>query len=155
MSTWQIRIESLVPGDAEALSELLTCEPEYSQYFTPFASSEPGALATILSNADRDQYWCFRCGEVMGGLLMLRGFDEGYAIPALGLYIAQEYSGKGLGLLAVSYALVWCRLNAIGTVMLKVHASNTRARSLYEGLGFEYKYLCPQSGQRVYEKHLA
>jgi RimJ/RimL family protein N-acetyltransferase len=83
---------------------------------------------------------------------MLRGWDEGFDRPSFGVYIAEEFSRRGLSKLALQYALSWCRLNDVSAVMTKVHPDNTSAQLVYEQAGFEFIGMCPEIGHRILEK---
>jgi len=150
-----LRIHILKPADAPDLNHLLTAdEPEYRRYFSPF---EPSAesIAAILARAQRDRYWGIRSDAVLVGMFMLRGFDDGYRVPAFGVYISQTCSHKGLGNLALQYALAWCRLNSLDEIMLSVHPDNASARRIYEREGFEFNAEYSSKGHWIYRKKLA
>jgi RimJ/RimL family protein N-acetyltransferase len=147
-----LEISSLDPGDAASLSELLCSDPpDYSQYFVPFESSDSECLFRILSEAEHDRYWGIHADSFLGGMFMLRGFDEGYERPSYGVYIGKQFTNNGLSKLAICYALSWCRLNNVGAVMLKTHPENEYARRVYESAGFQFLEMCPRTGHRVYE----
>lgn len=69
---------------------------------------------------------------------MLRGFDEGYAVPSLGIAVANEAQGRGLGRLMMKELHSEARRRGATVVRLRVHPANTRARRLYESLGYVY-----------------
>ena len=69
---------------------------------------------------------------------MLRGWDEGYDIPAIGLCLLNEFQGFGLGRMIMNYLESLALLNGASQVMLKVTKRNHVARKLYESQGFRF-----------------
>ena len=56
---------------------------------------------------------------------------------SLGIALAQEYQGRGLGRRLITRLLDWAdNWGGVLRVELHVHADNDRARALYESLGF-------------------
>jgi ribosomal protein S18 acetylase RimI-like enzyme len=52
------------------------------------------------------------------------------------LWLEPGARGQGLGQLLVSVAVDWARAQRVRTVTLRVNATNTAARGVYEALGF-------------------
>lgn len=66
----------------------------------------------------------------------LRGWDDGYDVPSLGIAVATDAQGQGHGramMLALHEA---ARERGAQSIRLRVHPDNTRARQLYESLGY-------------------
>lgn len=146
-----IAIFRLRSEHASELSVSLLADPDdYRQYFIPF-SFESDSLHQRLESARQDRYWGVRCGDVLAGFFMLRGFDEGYKRPAYGVYITQSFAGKGLASLTLRYCISWCRINNVEALMLKVHPDNTPARTIYEREGFRFLEIDPRTGHHVME----
>ncbi len=58
-------------------------------------------------------------------------------VRSLGIAIAQEYQGRGLGRRLITRLLDWAdNWGGVLRIELHVHADNDRARALYESLGF-------------------
>lgn len=145
----------LTVEDAPALTALLARQgPAYLAHFHPFAFDEK-TLSGVLRAARKDRFWGLRVKGELAGFWMLRGFDEGYARPAFGVFVAQAYSGQGLARLALQSALDWCTAQKVATVMLKVAPANERARRTYVCAGFDVIGVCPSSGQEILEKRLS
>jgi RimJ/RimL family protein N-acetyltransferase len=142
-----------VTESAELSSLLSNARPEYIRHFTPFSFAVE-TIGNILKFARMDCYWGMRVGGELAGFFMLRGFDEGYERPSFGVFIAEKFSNKNLGSLALQYSLSWCKLNNISRVMLKVHPENIYARRAYEKAGFELTSVLSDSGQYLFEKRL-
>ena len=73
------------------------------------------------------------------GYGMLRGWDDGYEIPSLGIIIHPSMRGFGLGKLFVSFLHVVARRRGANKVRLKVYPENTSAISLYNKLGYIFQ----------------
>ena len=72
------------------------------------------------------------------GYGMLRGWDEGYEVPSLGIYVRAEARRLGLGRLLMLYLHAAARLRGASKIRLKVYRDNAAARRLYEELGYEF-----------------
>jgi ribosomal protein S18 acetylase RimI-like enzyme len=131
-----IEIRRLQPPHASDIYNLiLHSDPKYYQYFTAFKAN-PEVITGFLSLAKRDQYLGFFVGNVLVGFFMLRGLDEGFAIPSYGVFISEKYQSCGLARLSVQYAFSFCKMNQIEKLMLKVHPSNKYALKIYREFGF-------------------
>ena len=69
---------------------------------------------------------------------MLRGWDEGYSIPSLGITVASECRGSGLAQLFMEYLHFNARLRGACSIRLKVYPDNVRAIALYRKLGYQF-----------------
>jgi len=102
----------------------------------PFTAEQARVLAAY---AGRDLY----CVAVDEGRVaaygMLRGWDEGYATPSLGIAVAPAFRGQGLGRPFMHYLHAAARLRGAPRVRLKVYPGNTAARRLYESLGYRFQ----------------
>ena len=81
---------------------------------------------------------------------MLRGWDEGYAIPAYGVTVDQRFRDKGLGRLTLEMSKTICRLRGVQRLMLKVHPENHAAKHLYEAVGFVQTGVDPKNQNLIY-----
>ena len=73
-----------------------------------------------------------------GPLALLRGWDEGYSVPSLGIAIHPVARGQGLGTLMMEYLHFLARQRGAITVRLRVHVENLRAIQLYQALGYAF-----------------
>lgn len=85
---------------------------------------------------------------------MLRGFDEGFSRPSYGVFIAEAFSGKGLGQRALLESIEWCRASGVKSIMLKVSSANERAARLYLNAGFVPCGVCERTGHTMMELQL-
>ncbi len=140
--------------DAAELAALLQGQRlEYLAHFHPFGF-DTATIRTKLEAARRDRYWALRSDGRLAGFFMLRGFDEGYARPAFGVFVGEEFAGRGLGRLALEESLRWCRENGCEAVMLKVSPDNPRAKALYAANGFVEIGQCERTGHTMMEARL-
>jgi len=110
----------------------------------PFSAEEAQRRA---SYQGADLYYVLLQGEQVLGYGMLRGWDEGYAIPSLGIIIDRAARGAGLGLLLMQFLHAAARLRGAGKIRLKVYPDNTAAVALYRRLG--YRFEGEEAGQWV------
>jgi ribosomal protein S18 acetylase RimI-like enzyme len=68
---------------------------------------------------------------------MLRGWDEGFDVPSLGLAVHPDERGRGLGRELTERLHDEARRRGATRVRLTVYADNEPARKLYERLGYE------------------
>lgn len=142
----------LLPEDSKRLSMLpVNSDTDYGKYFIPFSNGNKG-LKDALQSARDDRYWGIWFGKELAGFFMLRGFDEGYLRPSFGVFISQTFSNRGLSSLALDYAMSWCRLNGISSMILKIHPDHKYAARVYEKAGFRFVEVCQRTGHSVMEK---
>ncbi len=105
---------------------------KYTDDFSPHPFNAQYAKL-ICNYQGRDLYYSILLdGEKMIGYGMLRGWDEGYEIPSIGLCILKKHQGVRLGKLLVNFLETVSRLKGCSKVMLKVKKNNTIAKRLYE-----------------------
>jgi len=143
-------VRPLTHADAPTLSSMLRAQPfDYMRYFIPFAFDEL-SISERLRAAQQDLYIGMFWGDALAGFFMLRGWDEGYAVPAYGVTIDHRYRNYGLGRLSLEMAKTICRLRGAERLMLKVHPENTAARQLYERAGFQKTGVDPRNENWIY-----
>lgn len=131
-----LTVRPLTAEDAPALANMLQRQPQtYMQYFIPFAFDE-ATIAGLLERCQEDLYMGLFWENQLAGFFMLRGWDEGYTVPAYGVTIDEAFSGLGLARLTLGLSKTICRLRSASRLMLKVHPDNTVAKRLYEDAGF-------------------
>lgn len=82
----------------------------------------------------------------MIGYGMLRGWDAGYQIPSLGIYISPEFRGQRISNIFMSEIHAIARKNRATRVRLKVYPSNIAAIKLYESFGYKFE---PQKNKQL------
>lgn len=147
-----VEIKSLYLSDAEVLSTLLSkSSPVYSKHFIPFPF-DLKSIESVLSKAIKDKFYGVFVSGALVGFYMLRGFDEGYSIPSYGVWIAEEFSNKGLSTLTLQHAISFCKINSIKKIMLKVHPDNLVAKHIYEKFGFKQTGTDPKNHHLIFHK---
>jgi ribosomal-protein-alanine N-acetyltransferase len=87
----------------------------------------------------KDLYYIAVTGRKVIGYGMLRGWDEGYEVPSLGIAIHPDERGLKLGIALMHFLHCAARMRGAKRIRLKVHQGNTVAKKLYEGLGYVYR----------------
>lgn len=132
-----LECRTLQPKDAASLgaffSELVANGDD--SLFHPHGFGQVDA-DRICSNNGIDAYYAvFNSGEILGyGLL--RGWDEGYDIPSVGIAIGKKARGLGLGKMMMGFLHNAAKKAGATQVRLKVYKNNTAAIRLYEALGY-------------------
>ncbi|MDP6579471.1 MAG: GNAT family N-acetyltransferase [Vicinamibacterales bacterium] len=99
----------------------------------PFTADEARARAGY---GGEDLYYVVTEGDQILGYGFLRGWDEGYDIPSLGIVIHPARRGVGLGRTLMHALHRAARERGALRVRLKVYSKNVAARRLYEDLGY-------------------
>jgi ribosomal protein S18 acetylase RimI-like enzyme len=122
---------------ADALAALFerNAIPEVAETFDPFPLTTAEARRIAL-DPSRDGYYIATRGEDVLGFSMLRGFDEGYAIPSFGIFVDHERHGEGIGRRLTAWTIGQARRRDCPAVRLTVYADNATALGLYASLGF-------------------
>jgi [ribosomal protein S18]-alanine N-acetyltransferase len=108
-----------------------------ADFFKPHPFTEE-AIERILLSASKDLYYVLVEGTEVLGYGMLRGWDEGYVIPSLGIAIHPRLRGVGLGRLFMQFLGAAAKCRGTKRIMLRVKAQNKKAAKLYESLGYEF-----------------
>lgn len=150
MTNGPLTIRPLLPEDAPQLSAMLRTQPaDYSRFFYPFSFDE-AAIAGRLSACVRDVYMGVYHQADLVGLFMLRGWDEGYEVPAFGILIDGRYRGYGLEMMSLETAKIICKLRGAPRMMLKMHPDNFSSRGVARKIGFRPTGVEPKSGNIIY-----
>jgi ribosomal-protein-alanine N-acetyltransferase len=95
-----------------------------------------GEAARLCAYEGRDLYYAAVAGESVLAYGLLRGWDEGYAVPSLGIAVHPEARGHGLARAFMGFLHAAASLRGAKRVRLKVYPDNAAARRLYERLGY-------------------
>jgi len=109
---------------------------EDKKFFHPHNFTyEDSVKVCTLSDQSLDKYYVIT-NEVddIIGYGMLRGWNEGYEIPMLGIYLNPSARGKGLAERLILYMV---NTNILVRIRLKVRMENIAAIKLYKKLGFK------------------
>jgi ribosomal protein S18 acetylase RimI-like enzyme len=109
---------------------------EIVRYFHPFPFTSESAR-NIIYKKHQDKYYVALLGDdLIVGLSMLRGWDEGFSIPSFGVMVDYRFHGQGIGQGLLEHALEDARKLGCQRVRLSVYSSNVVALRLYKSIGF-------------------
>ena len=126
------------PRHADAVRRFfasLALDSETTATFHPHPFTAEHALA-IAHYGGRDYYAGMLIGDAMVAYGMLRGWDEGYEIPSLGIVVSGSHRGLGLGRGMMEHLHAVARDRGVTTIRLKVYKANTVAAQLYRRMGY-------------------
>jgi ribosomal protein S18 acetylase RimI-like enzyme len=106
-------------------------------FFHPHDFNEEAA-EQIATYKGKDLYYVLLLEGKVLGYGMLRGWDEGYEIPSLGIIIHPAARGKGLGRLLMVFLHSAACMRGCKKIRLKVYPENRSAVQLYQQLGYEF-----------------
>lgn len=86
-----------------------------------------------------DLYIVLMAEESIVAYGMLRGWDEGYNVPSLGIAVHPSFKGKGIGRSMMLYLHEIAKNRGAHKVRLKVHAENATALALYRSVGYSFR----------------
>jgi ribosomal protein S18 acetylase RimI-like enzyme len=122
-------------ADAAILAEIFTDIDETFFRPHPFTRDEAGRIA---NQAGQDTYALLVEDGRAVACGLLRGWDEGYTVPSLGIAVRTSAQGRGLGRLMMAHLHAEAGRRGATVVRLRVHPDNVKARRLYESLGYAY-----------------
>jgi GNAT superfamily N-acetyltransferase len=107
------------------------------KWFHPHPFTEKEASLRV-NYSGRDAYYAVVLrGEIIA-YGMLRGWDEGFNIPSLGIAVHPLHEGRGIARVFIRFLHLVAIYKGAERVRLKVHTENARARQLYEGIGYHF-----------------
>jgi GNAT superfamily N-acetyltransferase len=146
----QVLVRVLRPGDADELGDLfveLAGDPA-SVHFHPHPLTRDEARRIARRAGIRDDiYFVAAADGRIVGYGMLRGWDEGYAVPSFGVAVAVDRRGEGIGRRLLQWAIAAARERGAERMILKVHVTNVGARHVYETEGFVFEPAPGPDGQ--------
>jgi ribosomal-protein-alanine N-acetyltransferase len=132
-----LQFEPVEARHADGLTELFerNSTPEITSSFDPFPLTSQEARRIALEPR-QDGYYVAVRGDRLVGLSLLRGFDEGYAIPSFGIFVDREAHGQGIGRALTVWTIEAARRRGCSSLRLSVYGANSVACGLYASLGF-------------------
>ena len=130
-------IRTLAPEHADALArffEVLKADGA-NKFFLPHPLTAEAAREKANYDGKDLFVLLFKKNDVLG-YGMLRGWDEGYDIPSLGIAIHPEEQSRGLGRLMMKFLATAASERGAKKIRLRVHRENKPAISLYRALGY-------------------
>jgi len=109
---------------------------ESAQFFNPHDLNSK-SLSIILETVNKDKYILFMDDINIIGYGLLRGWDEGFDIPSLGIMIDQAYKGTGSSYKIMELLHSIAKSNGANKVRLTVLKKNLSAINLYKNIGYD------------------
>lgn len=103
----------------------------------------------ICNHRGQDRFLALRVEDRLLAYGMLRGWDEGFSIPSLGIYVAPELRGSGAARLMMEHLHLIARLSGAERIRLKVYQDNLAAYKLYVSFGYCFPDPAGPDGQRI------
>lgn len=135
----EIRILEVGPDVKEALIgffQLLKLHG-IDHFFKPHPLDEKAAHERAYYSG-QDYYCVMSNGKEILGYGMLRGWDEGFEIPSLGIVIHPQVQRQGSGRLLMNHLHKEAQNRGAKRVRLRVNPDNTAAVNLYRKLGYDF-----------------
>src|SRR5437870_12195330 len=137
-----IVIRGVSAGDALALGDLFTtaaADAETVHFFHPHPFTRKFADELCRRAAlCRDRYYVACYEDRVIAYMMLRGWDDGYAVPSFGVCNHPALRDVGLGQALLAHAIEECRSAGAPQLRLTVFKSNERAVHVYRKFGFVF-----------------
>lgn len=144
----EVSVTRLTSANTGALVKLFTrisTDPVVVNFHPhPFTREEAHKIANW---SGRDIYLGLFADGAQWGYGMLRGWDEHYDVPSLGIYLAPEARGRGLSRILMEALHDYARRAGASRIRLKVYPDNIVAVRLYERLGYRFQDV--EAGQMV------
>jgi ribosomal protein S18 acetylase RimI-like enzyme len=130
----------LRPIDLEALELFFisVIKARDDRFFHPHGFGRDDADRVCHYRGDDKYYAMFSENKIIA-YGMLRGWDDGYEVPSLGIIIGRDARGLGLGRTFMLFLHSAAKMSGAKSIRLKVHKDNDRAIFLYESLGYVLK----------------
>lgn len=135
-----LEIRRLSKGMEQALALFFSdvAEGNYAQYYYPYSLTSETAKK-LCSLSGKDMHYVLTDNETILGHGMLRGWDEGYSVPSLGIVVHPGIANKGLGTMLVRFLHSAAWMRGCSKVRLSVHKENSVAINIYKKLGYIFE----------------
>jgi ribosomal protein S18 acetylase RimI-like enzyme len=137
--TAQLEIARVTPGWEAPLAKFfqLLVDSGDDRHFHPHPLTLARARELTAYTGD-DLYYVVVDDHFVLAYGMLRGWDEGYATPSLGIAVHPCARGSGLAETFMHFLHSAARLRGCSRIRLTVSTVNTRAIALYRRLGYTF-----------------
>lgn len=132
--SWHCR--ALVAGDARLLQEFLTELPEEDKAFFHPHPLDPATIFALCGDPQQDYYCGLFEGPKLVGYGMLRGWNEGFAVPSLGVAVGQTHRHLGCAQQLVNHLHDVARERGAKSLRLTVYRTNPRAVNFFKNFGY-------------------
>jgi [ribosomal protein S18]-alanine N-acetyltransferase len=150
-----LEIRRLIPTLSVPLLGLLKTIAAQSdaRFFAPHPFTAE-CLDSLSAAPGLDLYHVLMVGDDALAYGLLRGWNEGYQVPSLGIAVSPEARGRGLGGLMMEFLHAAARYRGADRVRLRVHRDNQKAIALYRRVGYAFESPDPADGLVVGWKDL-
>lgn len=111
---------------------------EIKKYFSPHPFSKEFAQY-LAGYKGKDLYAVIVFEKKILAYGLLRGWDEGYDTPSLGIIVNPMFHKMGLGVLLMNFLHLNAKLHGSKKIRLRVDKSNISAIELYKKLGYKFE----------------
>ena len=134
-----LEIKKLGPQMEQALTVFFKdiSQGDYAQYFYPYEFT-PKSARELCNLSGKDLHYVLTNNNIILGHGMLRGWDEGYSIPSLGIVIHPDFANQGLGSLFIRFLHFAAWQEEASYIRLSVHKQNEVAVNLYRKFGYVF-----------------
>ena len=134
-----LALRPVAAHDATALAEFfrVIVANGDARFFSPHPLTGDGA-AHVAAYRGRDVYTIAEEGGAILAYGLLRGWDEGFVVPSLGITTHPSVRGTGIGRLLMNYLHTVARRRGAPRVRLRVHRDNMNAVQLYRSMGYGF-----------------
>ena len=134
-----LEFRALAPDLAQPLGDFFeSLAASDGAFFHPHPLTRESARQ-LCEYQGRDLYFVAVCDGRVLGYGLLRGWDEGYAVPSLGIALSPEARGTGLAGAFMLFLHAAARLRGAPRIRLTVFRNNFRAVALYRSLGYRFE----------------
>jgi ribosomal protein S18 acetylase RimI-like enzyme len=110
---------------------------DYNKYYHPFELTADVADDQC-NRRDSDLIYIVAIGRRIIAHGMLRGWEEGYKVPSLGIIVHPSYTGQGIGSMFMRFLHLAAWFKGAKAVRLSVYKANTPAVNMYRKFGYEF-----------------
>ena len=130
--------------------ESLSSDNQATTMFHPHPFTQEHA-ELIAQYSGQDYYAAMLINDAIVAYGMLRGWDEGYETPSLGIVVNGAHRGLGFGRVMMDHLHAEARARGAKSIMLKVYKNNTAATQLYRRMGYVLSDLNEQEWRGIFD----
>ena len=147
-----LKIREIEPSDEGRINEFFDgMSGEVRSLFNRNDHNRQGVLKQLKRPLDSRIYWIAEEDGKMLGYVFLLDTDTG--VPTMGIALAEDFRGRGLGKTMTRFVLDYARRMGKGGVQVTTHVANIRAQALYEAMGFRLMGISARNVQELYYLH--
>ena len=132
-----VKLNSSMEKELESFFIDVSNKDGYTNYYYPYTLTQETAKE-LCNLSGKDLHYVLKDNNKILGHGMLRGWDEGYDIPSLGIVIHPNVSNRGLGTMFVRFLHSAAWLRGCSKIRLSVHKNNKTAFNIYKKLGYVF-----------------